>query len=253
MRILIVNPNTTSAMTTLLINAGRTVAAPGTELVPLTAPRGVPYISTRAEAQIGGAIVLEMLAKHHREADATVLAAFGDPGLFGARELFDIPIVGMSEAAMLTACMLGRRFAIVTFAPALASWYQDCVDMHGMGERCAGIHALDESFTSVTNVQEEKEDALVALAHQAIAQGGDVILLSGAPLAGLARKVRNRVPVPLVDPMAAAVKQAEALVSLAPRKAIVGSFRRPAAKSTQGLDPALAVRIEHQDIDPAAE
>ena len=87
---------------------GRKVAAPGTALVPLTAPRGLPYIASRAEAQIGGTIVLEMLAEHHRSADGAVIAAFGDPGLFGARELFDIPVIGMSEAAMLTACMLGR-------------------------------------------------------------------------------------------------------------------------------------------------
>ncbi len=29
-----------------------------------------------------------------------VIAAFGDPGLIAARELFDLPIVGMAEAAM---------------------------------------------------------------------------------------------------------------------------------------------------------
>src|ERR1700761_7360695 len=102
MRILGLNPNTTEAVTNLLVAAGTSVAAVSTELVPLTAPRGVPYLATLAEAQIGGAIALEMLAEHHVSADAAIIAAFGDPGLFGARELFDIPVIGMSEAAMLT-------------------------------------------------------------------------------------------------------------------------------------------------------
>ena len=62
------------------------------------------------------------------EFDAAIIAAFGDPGLRGASELFDFPIVGMAEAAMLTAWILGRRFAIVTFAPALSPWYRQCVD-----------------------------------------------------------------------------------------------------------------------------
>src|ERR1700755_391446 len=115
MKILLLNPNTTAAVPDLLYNAGHTAASSGTEIVPLTAPRGVPYIATRAEAQIGGAIALEMLAGHWRGVDAAIIAAFGDPGLFGARELFDIPVVGMAEAAMLTACLLGRRFSIVTF------------------------------------------------------------------------------------------------------------------------------------------
>ena len=99
--------------------AAKLAAAPGTIISTATATRGVPYIATRAEAQIGGAIALEMLAERHREYDAAIIAAFGDPGLFGARELFDIPVVGMAEASMLTACMLGRRFAIVTFAARL--------------------------------------------------------------------------------------------------------------------------------------
>jgi allantoin racemase len=247
-RILLLNPNTTVAMTDRLLAAAERVASPGTTLVPLTAPRGVPYIATRAEAQIGGAIALEMLATHHKSADAAIIAAFGDPGLLGARELFDIPVVGMAEAAMLSACMLGRRFVIVTFATALGPWYEDCVAMHGLESRCAGVRMLDGSFWSVSDVQEEKEALLVELACRAIAEtSADVVILGGAPLAGLAAKVKDRIPVPVVDQVQAAVKQAEMLVALGVRKATAGTFRRPSPKATTGLDPALAARIEHKD------
>ena len=132
MKILLLNPNTTAEVTGLLHAAGSRAVSPGTELVPMTAQRGVPYIATRAEAQIGGAIALEMLAKAGSGFDAAVIAAFGDPGLFGARELFSFPVVGLAEAAMLTACMVGRKFAIVTFSRTLAPWYQECVAMHGL-------------------------------------------------------------------------------------------------------------------------
>src|SRR6516165_4328072 len=168
MRILILNPNTSMDVTTRLSAAARPAAAQGTIIGTATALRGVPYIATRAEAQIGGAIALEMLAEHSRDVDAAIIAAFGDPGLFGARELFDIPVVGMAEAAMLTACMLGRRFSIVTFARALGPWYQECVEMHGLRERCAGIRMLDGAFRSISNVQEEKEALLIELANRAV-------------------------------------------------------------------------------------
>ena len=248
MRILLLNPNTTESVTDRLYQVGAKAAAAGTTLIPLTAPRGVPYIATRAEAQIGGAVALEMLAEHHRSADAAIMAAFGDPGLLGARELFDIPIVGMAEAAMLTACMLGRRFAIVTFATALVPWFEDCVEMHGLTGRCAGVRMLDEPFRSIDDVQEEKEVLLVDLCNRTITStGADVIILGGAPLAGLAEKVRDRIPVPVVDQVQAAVKQAEALVALKPRKATAGTFRRPGPKSSIGLAPALADRIGHTD------
>ena len=247
MRILVLNPNTSEGITARLMAAATDAAAPGTELVPLTAPRGVPYIATRAEAQIGGAIALEMLAEHHANVDAAIIAAFGDPGLLGARELFDLPVVGMAEAAMLSACMLGRRFAIVTFARALGPWYEECVDMHGLRGRLAGIRMLDDAFASVSDVQDEKEALLVALANRAVTEDeADVVILAGAPLAGLAARVRDRIPVPVVDQMAAAVKQAEGLVALNTRKATAGTFRRPDAKPTQGLPDALAARIEHR-------
>ncbi|MBR0875188.1 aspartate/glutamate racemase family protein [Bradyrhizobium tropiciagri] len=247
MRILLLNPNTTSAVTELLHAAGSKVASEGTELVPATASRGVPYIATRAEAQIGGAIALEMLAEAGDTIDAAVIAAFGDPGLFGARELFAFPVVGLAEAAMLTACMVGRRFSIVTFAGALAPWYEECVAMHGLGARCAGVRALNGAFQSISDVQGEKEDLLVDLANRAVDEDkADVVILSGAPLAGLAAKVRDRIPVPVIDPVAAAVRQAETLAVLRPRKAIAGTFRRPDPKPTRGLAEPLAAIIEHR-------
>ncbi|AUC96505.1 Asp/Glu/hydantoin racemase [Bradyrhizobium sp. SK17] len=247
MKILLLNPNTTGDVTDLLHAAGSKAASAGTELVPMTAMRGVPYIATRAEAQIGGAIALEMLAEAGPGIDAAVIAAFGDPGLFGARELFSFPVVGLAEAAMLTACMLGRRFAIVTFAGALAPWYEECVAMHGLSSRCAGIRTLDGSFQSISEVQAEKEELLVALANRAVEQDqADVVILSGAPLAGLAAKVRDRIAVPVVDPVAAAVRQAETLAVLKPRKAVAGTFRRPDPKLTRGLAEPLAAIIEHR-------
>jgi allantoin racemase len=247
MNILLLNPNMTQAITDRLAGAAHLVAAAGTRIMPATAPRGVPYISNRAEAQIAGAIVLEMLAERVGTFDAAIIAAFGDPGLFGARELFDVPVIGMSEAAMLTACMLGKRFGIVSFAAQMAPWYEECVESHGLAGRCSGIRCLATPFSSVADVQDEKEAALVELSKQAVEDDrADVIILAGAPLAGLAFKIADRIPVPLVDQVQAALKQAETLVMLKPRKAEAGRFARPPAKPSHGLAPALAAYLSHQ-------
>jgi allantoin racemase len=244
-RLLMLNPNTSAGVTDLIVAAAQAVASPGTEILPATASRGVPYIATRAEAIIGGAIALEMMAELHEKVDAAVIAAFADPGLGGARELFPIPVIGLAEAGMLTACMLGARFSIVTFAAALEPWYRECVAWHGLEKRCASIRTLDGAFRAITEVQ-EKAELLVKLAGRAIEEDqADVILLAGAPLAGLGPKVAERIPVPVVDCVGAAVKQAEALVALGPKKARAGTFRRPDPKPSIGLAPALADWIAH--------
>jgi Asp/Glu/hydantoin racemase len=248
MKILVANPNTSTGVTDRLLASAKLVVSADTELLPMTALRGVPYIATRAEAAIGAAAALEMLAERRGGIDAAIIAAFGDPGLGGARELFDFPVVGMAEAAMLAACMLGRSFAIVSFAKALEPWFAEIVAWHGLSGRCAAIRTLDEGFRSIDEVQEEKEAMLVELALRTVKDdAADVVILAGAPLAGLANKIRDRVPVPLVDGIQAAVVMAEGLVRMRPRKAIAGTYRRPAAKDSNGLATALADVIGHRD------
>lgn len=247
MRILLLNPNMTEVVTDRLVAATSQALSPGTSIIPATAQRGFPYISCKAEAQVAGAIVLEMLAERQGSYDAAIIAAFGDPGLFAARELFDQPVIGMSEAAMLTACMLGKRFGIVSFAAQMEAWYAECVEAHGLQGRCAGIFCLNESFGSIAKVAEEKSDALVKLAGEAVAAGSDVVILAGAPLAGLAKDVAHRIAVPVIDQAQAALRQAETLARLGPRKAEAGRFRRPPAKESAGLPAALAARFAHKD------
>ena len=244
MRILLLNPNTTGAITGLLHAAALKAAAPDVTIDAITAERGLPYISTRTEEAIAAVATLEMLARHHAGYDAAIIAAFGDPGLWAAKELYDIPVVGLAEASMLSACALGRRFGIVTFAHDLGDWYEDSVRRERMEARCAGIRSLDEPFAAVSDVQREKHNKLVELAMAAVEEdGADVVIIAGAPLAGLAEQVKAQVPVPLVDCCMAAVVQATGAVRLGTLKATRGSGRRPAPKPSTGLDARLAARL----------
>jgi allantoin racemase len=239
-RILLLNPNTSVELTNLMAEVARASSSPGVTIEAITAPRGAPYIATRAEALIGGAAALEMLAEREGSFDAAILAAFGDPGLGGAREMMERPVVGLAEASMLTACMLGGRFSIVSFSPTLGPWFAECVEQHGLRRRLASIRLLDSPFSALGAVREEKESLLVELSRRAVEEdGADVVVLAGAPLAGLAARVRDRIDVPVVEGIAAAVRQAELLVSLNVRKAAKGAYRRPAPKPTLGLPPAL--------------
>jgi allantoin racemase len=240
MKILVANPNTSQSVTDTIAEVARQAASPGTEIVAVTGTSGVPYIATRAEAAVAGRTTLELMAEHAQGCDAAIVAAFGDPGVGGAREMLSIPVIGLAEAAMLTACMLGRRFGIVTFSRSLGPWYRECVDYNGLESRLAGIRCLGGAFNDIATVQEEKRALLVELCTQAIEQDeADVIILGGAPLAGLAGKVADLVAVPLVDGVAAAIRQAETLASLRPRKATAGTFRRPDAKPITGVSAAL--------------
>ena len=244
MRLLLINPNTSVGITDRLHSVARAATAAGTELVSATAPRGVPYIATRADAVIGAVVVLEMLSAHEGSFDAAIIGAFGDPGLGGARELFSVPIVGLAEAGMLSACMLGRTFSVITFSGSLVPWFEECIRWHGLEKRCSSVRALNERFTTLEGVQQEKEQHLIDLANRAATEDdADVVVLGGAPLSGLAETIKDRVVVPLVDCVVASVKQSETLVALNTRSPQAGTYRKPGGKSSVGLDPLLARKL----------
>lgn len=245
MRLLLINPNTTEALTERLAASGRAVLPDSIDLIPMTASDGFPYISSRAEAQIAGAAVLRILAERQGEADAAVIAAFGDPGLRAARELFDMPIAGMTEASMLLACSLGERFAFVTFTPSLGPWYSEQVRLAGLDPRFAGVHAPDDGFADVSTVADDLKSRLVEVCRTA-ARTADVVILAGAPIAGLAGEIRGDVEAVLLDPVQAAVLSAVSLHALAPDGANLGSFARPPAKPSTGLSDALSRWISRE-------
>ncbi len=249
MKLLLLNPNTSSSVTERMATAARAAANPGTDIVPVTATVGPPYIATRAEAVLGAMAVMEALGSVKDDYDAVIVGAFGDPGLGGAREILSVPVVGLSEAAMLTSCMLGRRFAIVTFSATLGPWYRECVAYHGLEARLAAVRFAGGTFADIGSVQDEMRETIVDLCRRTIDEDeADVVILAGAPLAGLAATIAAEVPVPIVDGVAAAVHQAQTLVALRPRKPIAGSFQRPAPKPLIGV----SVGVRHLYGDDTA-
>lgn len=237
MNLLIVNPNISTSVTDLIEAEARRVASPDTHIAMATATSGVAYIETRFEALLGAHAVAAIAGDRVGQYDALLVAAFGDPGLLELREVLDVPVVGMTQAALMTAAQLGQRIGIVAISRRITAWYRECVDRYGMLSRLAGIRHLDRPLRDAGTIREEHGAALVALCERAVEQdGADVLILAGAPLAGLARSVAARLPVPVVDGVSSGVLQAEALVRLGPVRARDGSFARPPSKANMGLE-----------------
>jgi allantoin racemase len=244
MRILIINPNISDSVSDLIRAEALRSASPGTEIEVMTAPFGVAYIETRFESLVGAYATAQLAAEHCARFDAVVVAAFGDPGLAGLRELLPVPVTGMTEAALATAHLLGHRISIIAISQRIQAWYRETVEAYGFGSRLASIRALNRPISAIGGVQEEHAHALHALAEQAVTEdGADVIILAGAPLAGLARSLHGRLPVPMVDGVSSAVRHAETLVALKPCRSQIGSFALPPLKPNRGLPPGIAALL----------
>ena len=244
MHLLLINPNTTEAITDFVVSNARAFASPGTRLSGSTGRFGARYITTRAASAIAAHAALDAYAEHGATADAVVLACFGDPGLAGLKELAHQPVVGMAEAACLTAASLGRRFAIVTGGERWGPMLEEFVASIGLAEKLARVHTIAPSGADIAADPEKALELLAEACSVCVtAHAADAVILGGAGLAGLAARIAERVPVPLVDGVGAAVRMAEALVALKTNKARVGSYAPTTPVDTVGLAPALAAKF----------
>lgn len=232
-RILIVNSNTTEAVTARIAASALAACPPGAQVRTISAPFGLPLIVTRADWLVAGPATLAALAAHRGEYDAAVIACFGDPGLDAAKELLGVPVLGISEAAFHAACMLGRRFGVVSFTAALQPMFEDCLEHHGLRGRCAGFRMGPAFAGDPGAVAEERQDLLLDLVRQSVERdGAEAVILAGGPLAGMAATLQPMVATPLIDGTAAAVRLAAALVGMQGTHA-------PRARPLAGYGPDL--------------
>ena len=115
-RILLINPNISDSVSDLIRAEAQRSASPGTELEVLTAPFGVAYIETRFEAMVGAYATAQVVGERIEGHDAVIVAAFGDPGAAALREALAEPVVGLTEAALACASLLGGRFSIISIS-----------------------------------------------------------------------------------------------------------------------------------------
>jgi Asp/Glu/hydantoin racemase len=244
MRLLIVNPNTSERVTEVIAREAERVSSPGTEVIAATARFGVSYIETQGEAVVAAHATLEALAEHATACDAAIIAAFADPGLDAARAMLDIPVVGIAQAAMTTASLLGSRFSLVSISRRMIPLFHACVERNGMTSRLASVRMLEGPVRDVAAARVELESPLVELCHRAVEEdGADVVILAGGPLAGLANQVAGRIKVPVVDGVSSAVRLAEGLAAGYARRP--RTVERPRSEKTfTGISPALAARLE---------
>lgn len=239
MRILLINGNTTAAITERCAAAARAVAAPGTEIVPLTAKAGPRIIGTRAENAIAARAMLELLGEHMAGADAAINAVSFDTALDAMREAAPFPVVGMTEAALHVAAMLGNRIGFLSPGARSVGIYRETVARTGLEARVVAYPVLDMTPQDYLDPDPLVDRVVGLLAPRIAEEGLESVILAGAALAGLVPRIQARLPVPLVDGIAAAVVLAEGLVRLGLPKPTAGCFAATPARELVGLPAAL--------------
>jgi allantoin racemase len=242
LRIKVINPNTTAAMTEAIGAAARSAAAPGSEIIAATSACGPASIEGHYDEAVSVIGLMEqIIAGEAERCDAYVIACFGDPGLLAARERANGPVIGIAEAAMRLASFVSCGFSIVTTLGRTRVIAEHLVTAYGMERACRRVRAIDVPVLSLDDPSSNVGELMLRECRRALAEDGSgAIVLGCAGMADLAGSLARELGVPVIDGVAAAVKVAEALVGLGLTTSRHGDLAPPLRKHYAGSLAYLA-------------
>ncbi len=214
MRITVINPNTSAELTDTITAAAQAVSGSGVTVVGVNPTVGVPSVESHAEESFAAVGVLEQVREHQADTDAFVIACFGDTGVQAAREVATCPVVGMTEAALQTACLVAHRFVVITLPPRTIAHSDRVVRALGLEPRCT-VMAVDVPVAELVGGSTHLIGAFTEAARTAMTvDGPEAVVLGCAGLADLVGPLSRALEMPVIDGVAAAVGIANGLVAM---------------------------------------
>jgi allantoin racemase len=244
MRILIVNPNTSVAMTEKIGAAARAVAASGTEIIAVNPADGPVSIEGYYDEAFSVPGMLAEIGKGEAAGvSAHIIACFDDTGLEAARCLASAPVIGIGEAAFHLASLVARRFAVVTTLSRSIAAIETNLMKYGLAGRCAGVRACEVPVLALDDPASNASTQIGAEIERAKHEDrAEAVVLGCAGMADLAARLTEQHGLPVIDGVASAVKLAEACSVLGLKTSKTGAYASPLPKAYLGAFAAFAPR-----------
>lgn len=232
MKICVINPNSSVSVTDHVRHTLEKIKRVDTELTVVCPEHGPVSIESAYDEALATPYVLELVKWANREKfDAIVLACFSDPGLDAAKEVSVIPVVGIEEATLHMAAMLGHRFSVMTGMRRRIPTREWHVLLRGVEQFYASSPALEMSVLEMDANPQVAKARILELARKAVKDDlAEVIVLGCAGLAGYSEDIERELGVVVLDPTSVAFKMAEAMADLGLRHSKVGRFSNPPVK-----------------------
>lgn len=211
--LVVINPNSSQTVTDGIDAAIEPLRRFGIPIRCLSLAEGPPGIETQHQADLTIAPMLR-LAAAQKDAAGYVIACFGDPGLHALRDQTELPVVGIQEAAVMTALTLGQRFGVIAILPASIPRHLRAFGAMGVLDRLAGDRALGLGVADLADPGKSL-DAMIATGKRLRDEDGANVLVMGC--AGMARyrdHLQEATGLPVVEPTQVAVSMALGQIQL---------------------------------------
>ena len=238
MNIVVINPNTTAAMTQRVAATAKAVAHPATHIIALNPVAGPVSIEGYADEAMAVPHMLQaMFAEQSKGAPVAgyVIACFDDTGLDAARCVLSAPVVGIGEAACHMASLIAARFSVVTTLGRSVSPIEHNLVKYGLASRCARVRAAE---VAVLDLEDAASAAYAQISNEIraalIEDRAEAIVLGCAGMTDLAARLSLEHGVPVIDGVGAAVKLIESLAALGLQTSKRTTYAAPRVKAYAG-------------------
>ena len=224
MKILVINPNTTTSMTHKIAKAARAVARPDTEIVAASSQDGPASIQGFLDVATCVPGLLNEVVQH-KEIDAIVIACFDDTGLDAVRSLVSVPVLGIGEAAYHAASMIANKFSVITTLSRSVPGLENNLLRYGLAQKCACVRATEIPVLKLEEGDPATLDKIRLEIHASINEDkAEAIVLGCAGMADLMAQLSEEFGLPVIDGVSAGVTFAEALVNNSLRTSKIGAY-----------------------------
>lgn len=238
-KVVVINPNTSRDMSAdIRQTAERVFQSPWTVEV-VNAPAGPESLESWRDYHLASVTSIPLL-EQHSAADGFVLACFGDPGLYLLKEVTVAPVIGIAEAAMSLALLLGGRFGILAGMGRAVQLMDSMVRTYGLESRYAGTVSLDLHILDFKHERTSTMNALENKAGELIQHGADVLLLGCAGLTGFVSELQQRLSVTVIDPVEAGCRMLQTVVDANLRISHVGIYAQPTPQRMNDLQQVFS-------------
>ncbi|MGB9553738.1 MAG: aspartate/glutamate racemase family protein [bacterium] len=213
-KILVIDPIVSSAFSGVTQKYLSDFQRPDLEFEICQVQKGPSSIETFFDEAFASPEILRIVQEKEKRVNAIVINCFAEPALHAARDLTQIPVVGPAEASVSLALMLGNKFAIISTLRNSGPWSEMQIRNMGLESRLAGAVGIDIPVLELNSQPEKTVLRLEEAARNLIQRGAEVIILGCTGMAMISKLLREKLPVPVIEPLSAAVSLAESLVRL---------------------------------------
>lgn len=234
MKIMVINPNTSAAMTQDIAQAARDVAAAGTEIIAVKPADGPESVEGHYDDVYAAVGVLDCIRQAEGQGiDGYLIACGNDPALAAAREMVRAPVLGIGEAAMHVAAMLGGHFSVITTLARTNVQLEDNVLRYGMSHACRSVRdvALPVLALEGDEAYRKMRDVIIRAIEN---DAAETVVLACAGMASMANRLTAELSIPVIDGVQSGVKLLEGIVGLGLGTSKVKSFALPGPKAYAG-------------------